>query len=92
MPTHPVINRRNVDSPLVRKTVLVSPEGLDAAAALAKRLHVSQGSVIDTALLAFARLKLGDVINQLRDAGHLIGIEYGAVMKVAGLDEESDHT
>ena len=87
MPAHPVINRRNIDSRLVRKTVLVSPEGLNAAAAVAKRLHVSQGSVIDTALLAFGRLELGEVINQLRGAGHLTDVETDAVMKVAGLNE-----
>ena len=87
MPTHPVINRRNIDSRLVRKTVLVSPEGLNAAAAVAKRLHVSQGSVIDTALQMFGRLEIDEVIEQLRSAGHLTDIEADAVMKVAGFNE-----
>lgn len=87
MPTHPVINRRNIDSRLVRKTVLVSPEGLNAAAAVAKRLHVSQGSVIDTALRMFGRLEIDEVIKQLRSAGHLTDIETDAVMKVAGFNE-----
>ena len=87
MPTHPVINRRNIDSRLVRKTVLVSPEGLNAAAAVAKRLHVSQGSIIDTALRVFGRLELDEVIEQLRSAGHLTDIETDAVMKEAGLTE-----
>ena len=87
MPAHPVINRRNIDSRLVRKTVLVTPEGLNAAAAVAKRLHVSQGSIIDTALRVFGRLELDEVIEQLRSAGHLTDIETDAVMRVAVLDE-----
>lgn len=81
MPSHTVINRRNLDSTLVRKTVMVSDDAVKAASATAKRLSVSQGSVIDTALRLFAGLDDATVIEALRTAGHLTDQEHAAVLK-----------
>ena len=92
MPTHPVIIAATSTAGSCARPSLCRPR----ASTLQQRSRSVCTYLRDPsstpALLAFARLELGDVINQLRDAGHLIDIEYGAVVKVAGLDEESDHT
>src|SRR5206468_2590196 len=49
MPAYPVINRRNI-SPLVRKTLLVSDEALERINEIGEAMHVTQGSLVDTAL------------------------------------------
>ena len=81
MPRHAIFNRRDFESPLVRKTVLVSEEGLEGAAKVAERLSVSQGSVIDTALRHLAALNDLEVADLLRAHGHLRPDEYDFVRK-----------
>jgi hypothetical protein len=82
MPRHRVVNRRNLDSPLVRKTLWVSPAALDAVDALAAMLHVSQGSLVDAALHLVAGLEPAEVVELLRSHGHLTDAEYAHVRKL----------
>jgi hypothetical protein len=78
MPSHPVINRRNL-SPLVRKTVLVSEAALERINDIGAELHVSQGSLVDTALYELAARPPEEIAKLLRAHGHLTDEEYAYV-------------
>jgi hypothetical protein len=79
MPSYPVINRRNI-SPLVRKTLLVSPEALKRLNEIGEGMHVTQGSLVDTALRHLSALSPDEIAKLLRAHGHLTGEEYDFVM------------
>jgi hypothetical protein len=79
MPTHPVINRRNI-SPLVRKTLLVSEEAVERINDIGSAMHVSQGSLVDTALRHLAALSPAEIAKLLRSHGHLTDEEYDYVL------------
>ncbi len=79
MPSYPVINRRNI-SPLVRKTLLVSDEALERINAIGADMHVTQGSLVDTALRHLAALSPAEIAKLLRAHGHLTDDEYDYVM------------
>ena len=79
MPSYPVINRRNI-SPLVRKTLLVSEEAVERINGIGAELHVSQGSLVDTALRHLAAMSSADVAELVRANGHLTDEEYDYVM------------
>jgi hypothetical protein len=78
MPRHPVVNRRNL-SPFVQKFISVTEEGYAAATQLAALLEVSTGSVVDTALRQLAGTAPEEILEQLREAGHLTPEEYDYV-------------
>ena len=82
MPRHRVVNRRNLNSPLVRKTLWVSLGALEAVDELAACLHVSQGSLVDTALAHIAGMKATEVVEMLRAHGHLTDTEYAHVKEI----------
>ncbi len=79
MPSYPVINRRNI-STLVRKTLLVSDEALERINAIGADMHVTQGSLVDTALRHLAALPPAEIAKLLRSDGHLTDEEYDYVM------------
>ena len=79
MPSYPVINRRNI-SPLVRKTLLVSDEALERINAIGADMHVTQGSLVDTALRHLTALSPAEIAKLLRAHGHLTDEEYDYVM------------
>ncbi len=74
MPRNPVVNRRNV-SDLRRRTVSVSDQAHDQIKALATKLHVSQGSLIDTAMRELARQPAEVIIDRMVGYGHLTAAE-----------------
>jgi len=78
MPSYSVINRRNI-SPLVRKTLLVSDEALERINAIGAGMHVTQGSLVDTALRHLAALSPAEIAKLLRAHGHLTDDEYDYV-------------
>ena len=78
MPAYPVINRRNI-SPLVRKTLLVSDEALERINEIGAGMHVTQGSLVDTALRHLAALSPAEIAKLLRGHGHLTDEEYDYV-------------
>ncbi len=78
MPAYPVINRRNI-STLVRKTLLVSDEALERINEIGTDLHVTQGSLVDTALRHLAALSPHEIAKLLRAHGHLTDEEYDYV-------------
>lgn len=79
MPRNPVVNRRNVDSPFVRRTMQATGGALDAVAAIARTLSVSKASIVDTAIRHLAGLEQGDIVDLLRHHGHLTDDEYAFV-------------
>ena len=79
MPSYPVINRRNI-SPLVRKTLLVSDEALARINDIGADMHVTQGSLADTALRHLSALSPAEIAKLLRAHGHLTDEEYDYVM------------
>ncbi len=79
MPSYPVINRRNI-STLVRKTLLVSEEAVKEINDIGAAMHVSQGSLVDTALRYLAALPPAEIAQVLRSHGHLTDDEYDYVM------------
>jgi hypothetical protein len=79
MPSYPVINRRNI-SPLVRKTLLVSEEALARINEIGTEMHVTQGSLVDTALRHLSALSPAEIAKLLRGHGHLTDQEYDYVM------------
>ncbi len=89
MPRHPVINR-SVDSPLVRKTLMASDGSVEAIAEIAERLHVSQGSLVDTALAALARHSDLEIVDLLQAHDHLTPKQYATVIEVAGLADQKE--
>lgn len=78
MPSYSVINSRNI-STLVRKTVLVSEEAFRRINEIGAEMHVTQGSLIDTALRRLAALPPGEIAKLLRADGHLTDQEYDYV-------------
>ena len=79
MPSYPVINRRNI-STLVRKTLLVSEEAFEQINDIGAAMHVSQGSLVDTALRHLAALPREEIAQLVRSHGHLTDEEYDYVM------------
>lgn len=79
MPSYRVINRRNI-SPLVRKTLLVSDEAVGRINDIGAELHVSQGSLVDTALRHLVARPPAEIAELLRAHGHLTDEEFDYVM------------
>lgn len=82
MPRNPVVNRRNVTT-LKQRSLSVSDSAVDALQEIAKKLHVSQGSVFDTALKKFAQLPLDQIAQLLHLHGHLTDDEFAVVAALA---------
>ena len=83
MPRNTVVNRRNVDSPFVRRTMQASAGALDAVAAIALALSVSKASLVDTALRHLAAMDHVAIVELLRHHGHLTDDEYAFVAGLA---------
>lgn len=81
MPRHTVVNRRNVDSPFVRRTTQASAAAFDALAIIAGALSVSKASIVDTALHHLAAMDHGAIVDLLRNYGHLTEEEYDFVAR-----------
>ena len=79
MPSYTVINRRNI-SPHVRKTLLASDEAVEHIEVIGAELHVSQGSLADTALRQPAAMPPAQIAELLRSHGHLTDEEFDYVM------------
>lgn len=79
MPRHSVINARNV-TPFKRYTISATPDRYKAVRDVARRLSVSQGSVIDVALGMLADRDDHEIIDLLTAAGHLTDREHDEVM------------
>ena len=76
MPSNLVINRRSASRPaaggvLRRRNFYVSAAAESAVADRAASLHVSQGSLVDTALQLVASLPAEEIAALLRAYGHL---------------------
>jgi hypothetical protein len=69
MPRHPVVNRRS--RPLARHDLYASDEAVEQVGKLARQLHVSKGSLTDTALRLLASLPAAEVVELLRAHKHL---------------------
>jgi hypothetical protein len=82
VPRNPVVNRRNV-TPLKQRSLSISDAAGDALTGLAKALHVSQGSLADTALRHLASLGPQQVAELLHLHGHLTDDEYAVVARFA---------
>jgi len=78
------INRRNVGSNLIRKTLLVSDEAVERASKMAKTLQVSQGSLIDSAIKHFTNLPEDEVIGLMLKYEQLTSEEAKYILKLAG--------
>lgn len=92
MPRNPIVNRRNV-SDLRRRTVSVSDDAHDQIAALAAKLHVSQGSLIDTAMRELARQPAEVIVDRMVGYGHLTDDERHVVDdKATKADKHPDET
>lgn len=76
MPRNTVVNRRNVDSPFVRRTMQATGGALDAVSAIAGALSVSKASIVDTALRHLAGMDHGAIVDLLRQHGHLTDDEF----------------
>lgn len=79
MPRNTVVNRRNVDSPFVRRTMQATGGALDAVATIAGALSVSKASIVDTALRHLAAMDHGAIVELLRHHGHLTDDEFAFV-------------
>lgn len=84
MPRNTVVNRRNVDSPFVRRTMQATGGALDAVGAIALALSVSKASIVDTALRHLAAMDHGAIVDLLRHHGHLTDDEYAFVAGLLG--------
>lgn len=84
MPRHTVVNRRNVESPFVRRTVLATQAALDGLGDLASLLSVSKASLVDTALRHLAGLDGLAIVELLYAHGHLTEDEYAFVVRQVG--------
>lgn len=82
MPRNPVVNRRNITS-LKQRSLSVSDDAVDALKAIATALHVSQGSVFDTALRVLARHDPTEIAQLLHLHGHLTDEEFAVVAQLA---------
>lgn len=96
MPKHPVVNRvrpagdgtpegsaPRYDRPRIQPKVLYATEtSIAAAADRAEKMHVSMGSVVDTALQLLERMTDEELIAAMTAAGHLIGDEPDKVRQV----------
>lgn len=80
MPRNTVVNRRNVDSPFVRRTMQATGGALDAITVMARTLSVSKASLVDTALRHLAGMDNGAIVDLLRHHGHLTDDEYAFVV------------
>jgi hypothetical protein len=89
VPRNPVVNRRNVH-PLKLRSLAVSEEAAAAVRSLAGRLHVSQGSLVDTALRALTELPAEQVVELLRRHKHLAEDEYEYVRGLLDGPKESE--
>lgn len=81
MPLNTVVNRRNVDSPFVRRTLLATQAALDGVGDLATLLSVSKASLVDTALRHLTGMDGAAVIKLLQAHGHLSEDEYAFVVR-----------
>ena len=79
MPAYPVVNRRNI-STLVRRSLHASDEAVQLVNEVGARLHVSQGSLVDTALRHLAAMPDAEIARLLRAHDHLTDDEYAYVM------------
>ena len=86
MPSYPAINRRNIN-PLVPKTLHVSKDTLSLIREIGAQMHVTQGSLVDTALRQLATLAPADIAELLRSHGHLTDDEYDYVMGLTAGEE-----
>lgn len=84
MPRNTVVNRRNVDSPFVRRTLLATQIALDGVRELASLLSVSKASLVDTALRHLTAMDGVAVVELLYAHGHLSEDEYAFVVRQAG--------
>lgn len=84
MPSHPVVNRRNVGSPFVRRTMQASTEALELLAHVAAALSVSKASIVDTALHHLTCMEPAAIVELLRQNGHLTDEEYAFVTRLVG--------
>lgn len=82
MPRNKVINRRNVPS-LKQRSLSVSDPAVALLKNLAEQLHVSQGSMFDTALLELARRDPAEIVQLLHLHGHLTDEEFAIVAELA---------
>jgi hypothetical protein len=89
MPRNKVVNRRNITG-LRQRSLSASDTAVQLVQNLAAQLNVSQGSVIDTALLDFARRSPADVAELLHLYGHLTDEEFAVVAKLAGRTDPTD--
>lgn len=80
MPKHKTVNRREVDSILIKKNLFVSETAVEEINVLSAALQVTQGSITDSALRYFGTLPQAQVIELLRDYGHLTDGEYKYVL------------
>jgi len=80
MPKHKTVNRREVDSILIKKNLFVSETAVEEINVLSAALQVTQGSITDSALRYFGTLDQAQVIELLRDYGHLTDGEYKYVL------------
>lgn len=81
MPRNTVVNRRNVDSPFVRRTLLATQMALDGVGDLASVLSVSKASLVDTALRHLAAMDGDAIVELLYAHGHLTEDEYAYVVR-----------
>lgn len=82
MPRNKVINRRNIPS-LKQRSLSVSDPAVAMVKNLAEQLHVSQGSMFDTALLEFGRRDPAEIAQLLHLHGHLTDEEFVVVAELA---------
>lgn len=82
MPRNPVINRKNIPT-LRQRSMSATDAAMADLAALARRLHVSQGSLVDAALRHLASFDMPRVAELLHLYGHLTDEEFAEVAKLA---------
>lgn len=82
MPRNPVINRRNITN-LKQRSLSASDPAVELVQNIAKQLHVSQGSMVDTALREFGRRSPIEIAELLHLHGHLTDEEFAVVAKLA---------
>jgi len=78
------INRRNVGSDLIRKTMMVSEEAVAGAGKAAMALKVSQGSLVDTAIKYFIGLPQDEIVALMLKYDRLTPDEAGHILKLLG--------
>lgn len=83
MPRNPVVNRRNLESPLRQRSLEISDEARAQLRGTAAKLSVSQGSLVDTAVRELMALPLETIAGLLYDHGHLDGTAFAYVTRLA---------